>query len=65
MRYEITFRRIVEVDFGIPIKEEPIIKSSMLISERELQSMYNSDREFITERVLDKLVDRIKDGLSK
>ena len=37
----------------------------MVISERELQSMYNSDREFITERVLDKLVDRIKDELSK
>ena len=65
MRYEITFRRIVEDDFGIPIKEEPIIKSSMVISERELRSMYNSDREFITERVLDKLVDRIKDELSK
>ena len=65
MRYEITFRRIVEDDFGIPIKEEPIIKSSMAISERELRSMYNSDREFITERVLDKLVDRIKDELSK
>ena len=65
MRYEITFRRIVEDDFGIPIKEEPIIKSSMVISERELQSIYNSGREFITERVLDKLVDRIKDELSK
>lgn len=65
MRYEITFRRIVEDDFGIPIKEEPIIKSSMVISERELRSMYNFDREFITERVLDKLVDIIKEKLSK
>ena len=63
MRYEITFRRIVEDDFGIPIKEEPIIKSSMVISERELRSMYNYDREFITERVLDKLVDKIKENL--